>query len=106
MIKEKANLSLSQTIKTLEVLYEELKEESLQPPSRSGLYKAHLKLMKNKVIPNPSNAILQFDGATYSNLYVKQKRSIISVCFGGNLIAFDEVEDKKATTIFPFLKKH
>ena len=82
LIKEKANLSLSQTIKTLDVLYEELKEESLQPLNRSGLYKAHLKLMKNKVIPNPSNAILQSDGAAYSNLYGKQKRSIIAVCFG------------------------
>ena len=58
--------------------------------------------MKNKVIPNPSNAILQFHGATYSNLYGKQKRSIIAVFFGGNLITFDEVEDKKATTIFHF----
>ena len=72
LIKEKANLSLSQTIKTLEVLYEEIKEESLQPLNRSGLYKAHLKLMKNKVIPNPSNAILQSDGAAYSNLYSKK----------------------------------
>ena len=52
LIKEKANLSLFQTIKTLEVLYEELKEESLQPLNRSGLYKAHLKLMKNKVLKN------------------------------------------------------
>ena len=66
LIKEIANLSLSQTIKTLQVLYEELKEESLQPLNRSGLYKAHLKLMKNKVFPNPSNAILQSDGAAYS----------------------------------------
>ena len=82
LIKEKANLSLSQNIKNLEGLYEELNEESLQPLNRSGLYKAHLKLMKNKVIPNPSNAILQSDRSAYSNLYGKQKRSIIAVCFG------------------------
>ena len=39
-IHQKANQPLSQTIRVLDVLYTELKDKRLQPPSRSGLAKA------------------------------------------------------------------
>ena len=38
--KHKANLSLSQTVKVLEILHEKLGDDRMAPPSRSGLQKA------------------------------------------------------------------
>jgi len=102
LIRQKANLSLSQTIKVLQTLHSELKDERLQPPSRSGLDKA-CNAIENSISIEPNNHVLQFDGKTYTKTFGKSKFSVIAICFANKLIGLKEVADKKASTIFQTL---
>lgn len=96
-IREAANLSLSQTIKVLATLHEELELDILLPPTRSALLKACDKEKCADVEISTKN-IIKFDGKTYSNLY-GQKRHLFAICYNDNLIALRQIKDKSARTI-------
>lgn len=98
-IHEKANLSLSQTIKVLSVIHEIYNDNRFIPPTRSGLFRACDQRL-NKPNNFIFNSTLRFDGKTYFNLYGYEKISIIAICFDDNLIGFKEIPDKKANTVF------
>ena len=52
LIQKAANLSLSQTVKVLNVLYEKLGDQPLMTPTRSALWKAHRKLQNSETENN------------------------------------------------------
>jgi len=100
MIHSRANLSLSQTITVLNILNERLGDARLQPPTRSALLKASKKHFEANNSICGGTQPLHFDGKCFKNLYGKEKVEIIAICNGEKLLAFKEVENKKAATVY------
>jgi len=99
LVRHRANLSISQTLKVFETLYIELSDDRMKPPSRSGLLKGSDNF-SSKCSEILENNTLQFDGKTYMNLYGKEKIELIAICFGEKLLGIKEIPNKKAETIF------
>lgn len=99
-VRQAANLSLSQTIKVFDKLYEELGDETFRSPTRGALQKACLKLIGRDVQSEYTytDNILRFDSKTYPYLY-GNKRHILVICYDNKLLALREIADKKAQTI-------
>jgi len=110
LIRKNANLSISQTLKVLKTLHLELNDDRLKPPSRSGLYDACNRNLSSINASESDCGVLQFDGKTYQKVLGKEKISVIAICIDGKLIGFEDVENKKALTIFEtinnVLQKH
>ena len=92
LVRHKANLSISQTIKVFEVLKEELKDDRFNPPTRGALHKA-----SKKICPEPFHSaeknILRFDGKCFAKLYGQTRVEILAICLNDNLVALKAVKN-------------
>jgi len=97
-INQAANLSLSQTIKVLQVLHQEIKDDCLLPPNRSDLHYAVEKFVNKSSLLCTSSKVLRFDGKTFLNLYGCEKIESLAICYDENLLALRQLSNKKAVT--------
>ena len=103
LLRDRANLSISQTISVM-VFYKETFPDLQTLPSPPN--RGHLSRISRKICTKISNAVqisagnqtLFFDMKQYQNLYA-QKREMICVCIGDKLVEFKELSNKKARTI-------
>jgi len=103
LLRERANLSISQTVAVMQFYKDQFPDlHSIPtPPSRSSLSRASRKAaekISNDVTLNAGSHTLYFDMKQYTNLYGK-KREMICVCVGNKLVEFQELRGKKAATI-------
>ena len=78
-LKHAANLSLSQTVKVMTVLYDTYKEERFLPPARSSLYSNWSVYRNNYSVSfEKDHHILQFDGKGYVGVFGKKKCEVIA----------------------------
>ena len=99
-IRHKENLSLSQTIKVLEILHEKLGDNHLAPPSLSVLQKASSQFCESFSVNTQQGGVLFFDGKTYLNMYGENKVEVISICYDEQFLALKRVENKQANSVF------
>jgi hypothetical protein len=99
-LRQAANLSLSQTLMVLNVLYTETAQEIFMKPTRSALRKACYRSTKRApvTLSDIRNDKLSFDGKTYTNLY-GMKRHLLAICYDEKLIALRELPNKTSETV-------
>lgn len=103
LLRERANLSISQTVAVMQFYKDEFPDlhNIPYPPTRGSLSRASRKAaerISNNVTLNVGSHTLYFDMKQYRNLYGK-KREMICVCVGNQLVEFQELQGKKAATI-------
>ena len=103
LLRERANLSISQTIAVMTFYKDHFANlESIpSPPSRGSLSRASRRVatqISRDVALTSINQTLYFDMKQYTNLY-GHKREIICICIDKKLVEFQELRNKKAATI-------
>jgi hypothetical protein len=108
LLRERANLSISQTIAVMQFYRQQFPAISSLPvpPAKGTLSVASraAAASMSKTIPIAAgiNHTLYYDMKQYRELY-SEKREIICVCIDNLLLDFDELPNKKAVTISNFL---
>ena len=107
LLRERANLSISQTIAVMQFYKDNFPDVSCipMPPTRGSLSRASRKASERisaDITIEPGTHNLYFDMKQYKDLY-GQKREMICVCVDDKLVEFEELPNKKAGTIAQFL---
>lgn len=108
LLRERANLSISQTIAVMQFYIQQFPDISSMPipPARGTLSVASrtaaARISDNIPIPAGIHHTLYFDMKQYVKLY-GEKREIICICIDNLLVDFHELPNKKSATIANFL---